>query len=558
MKNMFHNTGRLAGWGWLLVVLLLNGCRWNLETRTFPRCETPTAEIKHEANLLSVKLWMVKQTGTINAVNWNYGGSGTVISTAQDTARFTYTQPGSYTVTARLTNPCGDRYTYEATHAFTVSNIVKPTVSIQDPTDITSNGATLRMQITSNGGGVISRYGLCYSSSNSIPTIESAEGVVGNTANAAENVVNAFPVNGLQPNKTYYVVAFAQNAAATDPQYSDVVKKFTTKPLLPSVTTTGISAVDKGSIQVRFRLDEPGRPPATRYGVCYSASTTDPRLPGAMSVEVINPEKGVPVYVTLGNLNTSTRYYYRAFAVYADGVAYGDVQAVTTGTEDLSSGLMANLPFDGDGRDISGAGNNAILRGQPTFTANRKGTPNTALNFDGKDDYIELANLRFTSAFTISCWIRPTAKVQQERVQLFIRNQFATGAGEQFSAIIKPAATGSASGRPQINVEVKQGSKCVIAQGWQTMEQPDIVQVNDWHQVVFVYEGTAMKLYYDGGLVQTKRNLPQAFLDDCEGGELKFGVLSNLIPNFFEGAMDDIRIYNRALTDYQVSALYGQ
>jgi len=76
---------------------------------------------------------------------------------------------------------------------------------------------------------------------------------------------------------------------------------------------------------------------------------------------------------------------------------------------DLSSGLVAYLPLNGNANDVSGNGNSGILYGYPISTSDIFLRPNCAIGFDGINDYIALpnANSLQTQNITLSMWINP-------------------------------------------------------------------------------------------------------------------------------------------------------
>jgi len=58
---------------------------------------------------------------------------------------------------------------------------------------------------------------------------------------------------------------------------------------------------------------------------------------------------------------------------------------------DISSGLAASFPFNGNANDASGNGNNGVVYGA-TLIADRFGNANSAYSFDGTDDYVRIAD----------------------------------------------------------------------------------------------------------------------------------------------------------------------
>src|SRR5215469_6940919 len=77
---------------------------------------------------------------------------------------------------------------------------------------------------------------------------------------------------------------------------------------------------------------------------------------------------------------------------------------------DLSKGLMAYYPFNGNANDASGNGNNPIFN-NATLTADVYGNPNSAYHFNGVDNYMEIPNsasLNMGNTISICAWVKPT------------------------------------------------------------------------------------------------------------------------------------------------------
>ena len=71
----------------------------------------------------------------------------------------------------------------------------------------------------------------------------------------------------------------------------------------------------------------------------------------------------------------------------------------------LDDGLMAYYPFSGNANDASGNGNDGTVHGA-TLTEDRLGNANSAYNFDGVNDYLEVPKINLDgSSFSISAWI---------------------------------------------------------------------------------------------------------------------------------------------------------
>ena len=111
--------------------------------------------------------------------------------------------------------------------------------------------------------------------------------------------------------------------------------------------------------------------------------------------------------------------------------------------------------------------------------------------------------------------------------------------------------------RDSINTDVKMGSNCEGGKGWQTFTFQSGIDLSKWHHLVLAYKGSGAITYIDGVEINVKTGLPAARIDDCPGGELKFGVQAAPFPNYFTGFMDDVRVYNRQLSAGEVRTLFS-
>src|ERR1044071_3034587 len=62
------------------------------------------------------------------------------------------------------------------------------------------------------------------------------------------------------------------------------------------------------------------------------------------------------------------------------------------GQVNLNQGLVAYYPFNGNANDASGNGNNGVLQNGVTFVPDKNNNPNSAVHFDGINDFIQVAN----------------------------------------------------------------------------------------------------------------------------------------------------------------------
>ncbi|MVM28708.1 PKD domain-containing protein [Spirosoma sp. HMF4905] len=542
--------------GFLLVcssgLLLLSCGNWEIPTRKSQReCVKPVGTLVAQPQQRKVDFSISGSSGTIDQVNWDFGNSSTTVTTGL-TVSYTYPTSGTYIAKATLTNSCDNETILQ--QVISVNDAVLPTVTLQPATDVTTTSATLRMTLTSTGNATIIRYGICYSATNAIPEIGKDNVLDKTTALAINNPVS-LSLTTLLPNTLYYARSFAVNSSVSTPGYSEV-QLFRTGQN-PVVAVNGTASIGTTTAAINFVVTSPGSPAAVEYGICYSSSSSIPDLTNSMVTTVASPALGANVVVNLSNLTPNKTYYYRAYAKPSVGPpVYGDIMKFTTLLDAVAQDLIASVSFtDQSLLDISGYNNHVKVVDNPIFISDRNGKANAAILLDGVNDYFYMPDNSSLNpdALSISIWIKPT--VVAGRMQIYNKSLFSDGTSEMYSSLIKPADGGSGI---TINTDIKQTSNCEQGQGWQTFTFTSAPDLTQWHHIVMTYSGRSARMYFDKALLYQKDDLPATTIDKCPGGDLKFGAQSQDLPQYFKGAIDDIRIYKRMLSASEVETLYNQ
>ena len=209
-----------------------------------------------------------------------------------------------------------------------------------------------------------------------------------------------------------------------------------------------------------------------------------------------------------------------------------------------ANGLVGYWPFNGNANDVSGNGNNGTVNGA-TLTNDRNGVANSAYSFDGVDDNIHVGQFNLTSDYSVSFWIFLNNSDFQYPIGFGI-NQFNTvdiykGYGIGYSSTVPPCP-GLGSSKYFVNDAV---STCNTWIECNSQSSP-----NQWNHIVVQKNGNLVSLYIDGVIDNSGNNLNlQGIID------LYFGVRSDLFA-YFDGTLDDIGIWNRALTECEIQNLY--
>ncbi|MES2778050.1 MAG: LamG domain-containing protein [Bacteroidota bacterium] len=213
-----------------------------------------------------------------------------------------------------------------------------------------------------------------------------------------------------------------------------------------------------------------------------------------------------------------------------------------------ADGLIGWWPFSGNAVDSSGTGNNGTAS-NTTLTSDRFGNTNAAYSFNGFNSRIEIpeaASLNCTK-LSLSAWVfnRNISKTGQI---IYKGSSFASG--ETFSLTSVNSYPGYA---------LKIASACQPAIGWKGGRFKQLASQGTWEHLVLTYDGTVSRLYKNGA-PDTSATL-SGLIDICQGGGLRFGYNHNLYSNStgdcFDGVIDDIGIWNRALTQTEVGRLFS-
>ncbi len=232
---------------------------------------------------------------------------------------------------------------------------------------------------------------------------------------------------------------------------------------------------------------------------------------------------------------------------------------LTTLNGNLADGLIAYYPFNGNSLDASGNGLNGQLINGATFGADRQEIGQSALLLDGEDDYFEIPDntLLRPDSLSISLWMK--ARKVTSTTHIYNKSVFSDHKNQQYSAFIRPP------GLPNTNTACCEIFIDVNNDGLCSVEQPILnpaiyyastYETNQWYHIVTVFAGQTNKLYINGVMKIAQKESTLNPIDKCAGGNLRFGAQANYDINCLNGTIDEIRIYNRGLSDVEIKALY--
>jgi len=203
-----------------------------------------------------------------------------------------------------------------------------------------------------------------------------------------------------------------------------------------------------------------------------------------------------------------------------------------------SNNLVAWYGFNGNANDETGNGNNGIITGA-IATQDRFGNSNSAYSFNGSSDYIAVDYSFDFEERTFSCWFNPNS----------LAGTF-NGAGH----ILTMDDDGLTYGMMTLKIE---DSVLTLRSGGEPSPFTDsITQTGIWYNLIVTRNSTETKYYLNGSLIGSG-------LSGSSGSTvnpnpyLVIGSGRVYNPQNFDGLIDDIGIWNRALTVCEIQDLYN-
>jgi hypothetical protein len=201
-----------------------------------------------------------------------------------------------------------------------------------------------------------------------------------------------------------------------------------------------------------------------------------------------------------------------------------------------ASGLAAAYSFNettvSNVLDSSGNGNVGTISGATRTTAGKYGG---ALTFDGVNDWVtvpDASSLDLRTALTVEAWVYPTSTLSRWR-QILLKET-----SNWFTYAV------------YANTDSNAPSGHVFTSSDQYIEGTSRLAVNSWSHVATTWDGATLRLYVNGSLVSS-RAVSGTMADSA--GPLRIG--GNAIwGEWFQGRLDEIRIYGRALSPAELAA----
>jgi len=220
-----------------------------------------------------------------------------------------------------------------------------------------------------------------------------------------------------------------------------------------------------------------------------------------------------------------------------------------------TTGLVGWWPFTGNANDESGNGNNGTAQNGAALTSDRFGNNNSAYDFDFISNNLirvpHQSSLNLMSDFSISIWFKSNNAPPSGNNYVFFskHDNFLTCCGNNVPYI--GFITWNAGGHYQ------KPSMAYAQSGNFTFPESDtLITTNIWQHIVFVNKSDTVKMYLDGSIISNQYFSSTLRASNTE--DLLFGS-TNRGPALecMNGKLDDIGIWNRALTQQEITDLYN-
>jgi fibronectin type 3 domain-containing protein len=337
-----------------------------------------------------------------------------------------------------------------------------------------------------------------------------------------ESTGTSFTDTGLTNGTTYYYVVSAYNAGGESANSSPVSAEPQAVPDAP----TGLAATAASSSKINLAWNTVSG--ANSYAVKRATTTGGPytTLATGLTATSFNDT----------GLTSATTYYYVVTATSNGGESVTSTEASAT-TSDLRVSLAFDETSGTTANDSAGDGYHATLVNGPVFAT---GTLGNAVDLDGANDHVTLPTgvLNGLTNFTISVWVKPDTVTNWSRV-------FDFGTGTTVNMFLTPK--NAANGKVRFAITTGGGA------GEQKIDGQTALTAGAWSHVVITWSGNTGILYVNG--VEVGRNTAMTLNPSSLGTtSLNYLGRSQYPDPYFDGRIDDFRIYTRALGAAEVSA----
>ena len=201
------------------------------------------------------------------------------------------------------------------------------------------------------------------------------------------------------------------------------------------------------------------------------------------------------------------------------------------------TGMVAWWPGDGNTENLVSGGPDGTLRNGATFA---QGKVSQAFTLDGSNDHVEVADFGNFTIFSVDTWVfRNGGTASRESIV-----SYKEGNSPNCGFVLSLNENGS-SHRPRLWVRVNSQ--------WKYAEGSTGVPLNSWTFLTGTYDGQTIRMYVNG--VEVDSTSASGSLTQCSQ-KTGIGSRASLNQHFFPGLIDEVEIFDRALSASEVQSIY--
>ena len=301
------------------------------------------------------------------------------------------------------------------------------------------------------------------------------------------------------------------------------------EPLAAHINMVAVNPTGKGNLQA-FPVGA-----GKGAGLSVNYNTIDTNLANAGTVKAVN---GSGQDITVASNFSSAHTVIDVLGYYYE-------------EPNLEKGLVAFYPFNGNADDGSGNGYDGIIHGDTALCEDRLGNSDSAYCFDGNGDYIEIGqkpDFPSWDTYALSVWFLNDGggdKTNSYGQKIIDKTVY----WHDFYLRVYTYADGDEPWPGSISLITYEEGGSGISDT--TYDYRD----NLWHHAIINKSGSYGELWVDGNLIGTDDTIKTVF----SSADLLIGYCLSTDPlqrRYWSGKIDDIRIYNRALSEAEIKALY--
>ena len=211
-----------------------------------------------------------------------------------------------------------------------------------------------------------------------------------------------------------------------------------------------------------------------------------------------------------------------------------------------NAALVAHYEFEGDANDSAGTNHGTVFGAQYT-----EGKVGQCLNFDGDGDCVRTSYEGTPSEYTIAFWYNLNEDIEPAAFSNRYRALVSRTGDESYHVELWSVWFHSTDGL-RLHNEKSLNNYATVNYA------PEIFYKEQWHHVVATGNTTQGKIYFDGELKSTTND---NFVTGAWDDSVPFNIArpyAGKANRFFNGKIDDVRIYDHALTEEEIFALLGE